>query len=201
MLSKVLILTLPKKCVWGGAGVKACHDGLEHFCPAFSQGCKGLFGAFFSMFACLGLNISGVFRVFKRCTWTEMVTMNNSIEFVLKESHLLCVEPNILKDSRRPLNGVILLYWHHLFTVSYGMGNAMIILYQGFGVSLRDVLLSKNCCSFGFCPNYLSPSFHPIWSTCTIFLNAKNVDLSDIQNVRWGEEDINIQTKKKFMFQ
>ena len=34
-----------------------------------------------------------------------------------------------------------------------------------------------------------------------LFLNAKNVDLSDIQNVRWGEEDINIQTKKKFMFQ
>ena len=75
---------------------------------------------------------------------TEMVAMNNSIELVLKESHLLCVEPNILKEPRRPLNGVILLYRHHFCTVSYGMGNAMIILYQGFGVSLRDVLLRKN---------------------------------------------------------
>ena len=73
-----------------------------------------------------------------------MVAMNNSIEFVLKESHLLCVEPNILKEPRRPLNVVILLYGHHFCTVSYGMGNAMIILYQGFGVSLRDVLLRKN---------------------------------------------------------
>ena len=75
---------------------------------------------------------------------TEMVAMNNSIEFVLKESHLICVEPNILKEPRRPLNGVILLYRHHFCTVSYGMGNTMIILNQGFGVSLRDVLLRKN---------------------------------------------------------
>ena len=70
--------------------------------------------------------------------------MNNSKEFVLKESHQLCVKPNILKEPRRPLNGVILLSRHHFCTVSYGMGNAMIILYQSFGVSLRVVLLRKN---------------------------------------------------------
>ena len=34
-------------------------------------------------------------------TW-RMVAMNNSIEFVLKESHLLCVEPNILKEPKNP---------------------------------------------------------------------------------------------------
>ena len=39
----------------------------------------------------------------------------------------------------------------------------------------------KSCCSFGFCPNY-SPPHTPFWTTCTIFFNAKNVDLSDIQN-------------------
>ena len=67
---------------------------------------------------------------------------------VLKESHLLCVEPNILKEPKRPLNGVVVLDRHHFCSVSYGMGNAMFILYQGFGVSLRDVLLGKNCGSF-----------------------------------------------------
>ena len=40
----------------------------------------------------------------------------------------------------------------------------------------------KNSCSFGFCPIYLDPpSLSPIWTTCTTFFNAKNIDLSDIR--------------------
>ena len=39
----------------------------------------------------------------------------------------------------------------------------------------------KNCCSFGFCPNYLAPS--PQFGLLVqLFFNANNVDLSDIQN-------------------
>ena len=45
---------------------------------------------------------------------------------------------------------------------------------------LRDGIMRKNYCSFGFCPNYLpSPQF---WQLVQLFLNAKNIDLSDIQN-------------------
>ena len=65
-----------------------------------------------------------------------------------------------------------------------------------FSWRLRDVLLRKNCCSFGFCPNYVPPPNLD---------NAKNDDLSDIQSdslcVRWGEKDINIQPKKQFKVQ
>ena len=48
-------------------------------------------------------------------------------------------------------------------------------------LDLGKVSRKKNCCSFGFCPNYL-PSLPPIWTTCTTFLKAKNIDLKDIQN-------------------
>ena len=46
--------------------------------------------------------------------------------------------------------------------------------------TFRGDFPKKSCCSFGFCPNYLL--LLPIWTTCTTFLNAKNVDLSDMQN-------------------
>ena len=39
----------------------------------------------------------------------------------------------------------------------------------------------KNCCSFGFCPNN-PPSFPQFVQLVPLFLNAKNVNLSDIQN-------------------
>ena len=37
---------------------------------------------------------------------------------------------------------------------------------------IRDGLLKKSRCSFGFCPNYLDPPLPLIWTTCTTFLNA-----------------------------
>ena len=39
---------------------------------------------------------------------------------------------------------------------------------------LRDVLLRKNSCSFGFCPNYFPPLIlPPIWTTCTAFSSVE----------------------------
>ena len=40
----------------------------------------------------------------------------------------------------------------------------------------RDVLLRKNCSSFGFCLNYLPP-FSQIWTISTIFSDVKIQDL------------------------
>ena len=48
--------------------------------------------------------------------------------------------------------------------------------------TFRGDFPKKSCCSFGFCPNYLLLPLPPIWTTCTTFLNAKNVNLSNIQN-------------------
>ena len=46
---------------------------------------------------------------------------------------------------------------------------------------IKDVLLRKSICCFEFCSNYLPPS--PQFGLLVQhFLNAKNVDLSDIQN-------------------
>ena len=45
-------------------------------------------------------------------------------------------------------------------------------------LKIRDGILKTNYCTCGLCPNYLPP----IWTTCTTFLNAKNVDLGHIQN-------------------
>ena len=63
------------------------------------------------------------------------------------------------------------------FTFTYAF---LFLAVQGNSIDylVRDGFTKKSCCSFGFCPNYLPP----IWTTCTTFLNAKNVDLSDIQN-------------------
>ena len=54
--------------------------------------------------------------------------------------------------------------------------NCLIKLWE----DIRDGIMRKNCCSFGFCPNYLpSPQFGQLLQ---LFFNAKNGDLSDIQN-------------------
>ena len=57
---------------------------------------------------------------------TEMVATNNSMEFVWKNL-IYYVSNQIFWNSLEDP------YRHHFCTVSYGMGNAMIILYQGFG--------------------------------------------------------------------
>ena len=72
---------------------------------------------------------------------TEMVATNNSMEFVWRNPIFYVSSRIFWKSQEDP-------YRHHFCTVSYGMGNAMIILYQGFGVLLRDILLRKNWCSF-----------------------------------------------------
>ena len=41
-------------------------------------------------------------------------------------------------------------------------------------VDLREGILRKNCCSFGFCPYYLPPPLPPIWTTCTTFFRRRN---------------------------
>ena len=44
---------------------------------------------------------------------------------------------------------------------------------------VRESFTKKSCYSFGFCPNYLPPP--QFGGLVQLFLNAKNVDLSDIQ--------------------
>ena len=48
-------------------------------------------------------------------------------------------------------------------------------MYMGWhALSYKGRFHEENFCSFGFCPNYLSPPFPPIWSTCTTFFRRQN---------------------------
>ena len=50
----------------------------------------------------------------------------------------------------------------------------------GVPIVTKGRVPEKSCCSFGFCPNYLPPP--QFGQLVQLFLNAKNVDLRDIQN-------------------
>ena len=68
---------------------------------------------------------------------TEMVATNNSMEFVWKNL-IYYVSNQIFWNSLEDP------YRHHICTVSYGMGNAMIILYQSFGSHWGTFSWGKN---------------------------------------------------------
>ena len=56
-----------------------------------------------------------------------------------------------------------------------------IIIAMSLSQSLREGFPKKSCCSFGFCPNN-PPSFPQFGQLVQLFLNAKNANLSYIQN-------------------
>ena len=52
---------------------------------------------------------------------------------------------------------------------------------------VREGFTKKSSRSFGFCSNYLDPPTPQFGQLVPLFLNAKNVDITDIQNDSLGK--------------